>query len=246
MDVHKAMPVHSWSELFSEIGIIVLGVLIALGAEQAVEIIHWRHQAAEARKAMSAELTVNAGYAYSHRAIYKCNAEALAALREALLKSGPNWKGRPVRYEALRWAWDTSTWQTAQASGTLAHMDPGEVSNLASAYQFPRAFADQEARDQDDAAEIGLLANDLNLGDGMRGRMLAAVNRAERVKLLISVGAKQFLQQAPPWKPHLWRLKSRSWTPKPAARTAPVSRGRSSADALAKPAGLADIPDKAA
>jgi hypothetical protein len=196
VDVHKPKTPQTWGELVSEIGIIVLGVLIALGAEQAVEILHWRHQVSEARIAMRGELTVSAGYAYSHRAIYKCNAEALGQLREALLKSGPAWKGRLMRYEALRWGWDTSAWRTALASGTLAHMDPGEVNNFASAYQFPQGFAEQEAHDQDDAAELGLLAYDLNLGDGTRGRMLAAVSRAERENWLIAVGAKQFLEQS--------------------------------------------------
>ena len=40
MDIHKPKPWRSWPELVKEIGAIVIGVLIALGAEQAVERVH--------------------------------------------------------------------------------------------------------------------------------------------------------------------------------------------------------------
>jgi hypothetical protein len=196
MEVHKARSVHSWSELVSEIGIIVLGVLIALGAEQGVEALHWRHQAVEARAAMRGELMESANSAFLHRAAFKCDSEALAKLREDLLKSGPAWKGRPVRYQALAFPWNTSAWRTNQASGTLAHMGPDEARGFAEAYQRFGTFTALEGKGQDDAAAIDLLAYDQSLGDGQRGRMLAAVNRAERQNVALALAAKDFLEQA--------------------------------------------------
>ena len=50
MDIHKPKPFHGWRELLKEVGIIVLGVLIALGAEQAVSKIHERAQADDTRE----------------------------------------------------------------------------------------------------------------------------------------------------------------------------------------------------
>lgn len=44
MDVHKPKPWHNWREFLAEIATIVIGVLIALGAEQAVEWLHWRRE----------------------------------------------------------------------------------------------------------------------------------------------------------------------------------------------------------
>ena len=37
MDIHKPKPWRGWPEFLKEIGTIVIGVLIALGAEQGVE-----------------------------------------------------------------------------------------------------------------------------------------------------------------------------------------------------------------
>ena len=43
MDIHKPKPWHGWREFLKEYVIIVVGVLTALAAEQAVEWLHWRH-----------------------------------------------------------------------------------------------------------------------------------------------------------------------------------------------------------
>lgn len=42
MHLHLPKPLHGWRAFAGEVGIIVLGVLIALGAEQLVETIHKR------------------------------------------------------------------------------------------------------------------------------------------------------------------------------------------------------------
>lgn len=44
MHIHLPKPVHGWRAFVGEVGIIVIGILIALGAEQLVEWVHWRHK----------------------------------------------------------------------------------------------------------------------------------------------------------------------------------------------------------
>lgn len=56
MHFHLPKPLHGWREFVGEVGIIVLGVLIALGAEQIIDDIRW-HQKVERTKAeLNAEL----------------------------------------------------------------------------------------------------------------------------------------------------------------------------------------------
>ena len=45
MEIHKPNPIHNFREFLKEVGIIVLGVLIALGAEQTVEALPTRSPA---------------------------------------------------------------------------------------------------------------------------------------------------------------------------------------------------------
>ena len=59
LDIHKPKPVHSWREFSGEIGIIVVGVLIALAAEQTVQFLHHRTQVAEVSEALNQELSYN-------------------------------------------------------------------------------------------------------------------------------------------------------------------------------------------
>lgn len=58
-DIHKVKPIHGWREFFGEVGIIVIGVLIALTGEQAVERLHYRTEMSEAREALKVEIESN-------------------------------------------------------------------------------------------------------------------------------------------------------------------------------------------
>ena len=63
MEVHHPKgAVSNLRELGKEVGIIVIGVLIALGAEQAVEALHWAHQVDVQRQALKSELLINADW----------------------------------------------------------------------------------------------------------------------------------------------------------------------------------------
>ena len=62
MEVHHHHgPIRNWREFTKEVGIIVLGVLIALGGEQAVEAILHHNEVQEARHALNAELADDIG-----------------------------------------------------------------------------------------------------------------------------------------------------------------------------------------
>jgi hypothetical protein len=66
MHFHLPKPLHGWREFAGEVGIIVFGVLIALGAEQVVETLHWRHVLGDYRAALHEEVAHNVA-TYSYR-----------------------------------------------------------------------------------------------------------------------------------------------------------------------------------
>lgn len=61
MHIHMPKPLHGWREFAGEVGIIVVGVLIALGAEQLIVANHWRHQVADYRQALRSEIAYDIG-----------------------------------------------------------------------------------------------------------------------------------------------------------------------------------------
>ena len=56
MDVRLPKPLHGWREFAGEVGVIVLGVLIALGAQELVQELQWRSEVKQTREALDAEL----------------------------------------------------------------------------------------------------------------------------------------------------------------------------------------------
>src|SRR3954466_13111606 len=65
MHVHLPKPLHGWRAFVGEVGIIVIGVLIALGAEQVVETVHWNNQVADSRITLDEEMAhTNKAFAF--------------------------------------------------------------------------------------------------------------------------------------------------------------------------------------
>lgn len=65
MRFHSIKPIHGWRVFVGEVGIIVLGVLIALRAQQAIEAINWQREVAGFRVAVHDEIESNLdGYPY--------------------------------------------------------------------------------------------------------------------------------------------------------------------------------------
>lgn len=148
MHVHLPKPLHGWRVFVGEVGIIVIGVLIALGAEQLVEAGHRKQQAAEADDGIRNELGFNLGRLQSRTSIHACVARRINEI-QALLDGAadkpeiatPSWIGRP-QY----WAFASSQWQAESQAGRAALVDPHRLS----------AYAVMYARMQDLNEEMGL------------------------------------------------------------------------------------------
>ncbi len=82
----KLQPPHGWRAVLWELGIVTIGVLIALGAQQLVETIHWNREVAHTRKALDAELAHNLA-AFDYRVGQRpCVAARLAELKASLAR----------------------------------------------------------------------------------------------------------------------------------------------------------------
>jgi hypothetical protein len=84
MEIHKPKPVHSLREFLSEIVVIVCGVLIALGLEQAVEALHWGERVHEAKTAIHKELVLTTIFGEERIAWHACADAYLADLASAV------------------------------------------------------------------------------------------------------------------------------------------------------------------
>lgn len=159
MEIHKPKPWHGLREFLKEYLIIFVGVLTALGAEQAVEWLHWRSDVAEAREALREEVRTNASIGMLGVEESRCLSYRLED-DVAWAKGG----SRPnMARSAVRLMGPASTvWDTYQAGQTIARMPSKErlayahyytdVANEQTVIQTVRTVETQLARYADKTA----------------------------------------------------------------------------------------------
>jgi hypothetical protein len=159
-------PLHGWRAFAGEVGIIVLGVLIALGFGQIVEQWQWHRQVVTTRDALATELATTANQAAERLAMETCFRDRIGELAGRLRSSNGRWTGDPlplgpgaqltphwdersigrVYAIALR-GWPRDAWDTAKSSGVVDHMSRDEVASYSGIYteiEAIRGFQDQE------------------------------------------------------------------------------------------------------
>jgi hypothetical protein len=134
LDVHAPHEaVYTWQGFFIHIVTIVIGLLIAIGLEQTVEVFHHRHQVAEAREALQLELQQNRR-AYADR-ISEFHRQTAALLNNIdvlrYVEQHPDARQESLPgilvWHAVRGEFTESAWKTAQQSNVTALMPQDEV-----------------------------------------------------------------------------------------------------------------------
>jgi hypothetical protein len=133
MHFHLPKPLHGWREFAGEVGIIVLGVMIALGAEQILQSIHERSQVGQLRDALRAELADDRARWEDIHAGDNCSARRIEAL-EHWLAVAPAGASVNNAYEPFFWNMHTSAWDSAKMSPTGQLLGLDERLTYASLY----------------------------------------------------------------------------------------------------------------
>ncbi len=138
MHFHLPKPLHGWREFTGEVGIIVIGVLIALGAEQVVEKIHWRSEVGAARSALGYELADSVGEGFEREHIYDCVEQRLNFLAATLDQADRAGRLPPLASPGsppFR-TWLDATWKTTMAGQTASHFSRPELNVYGDIYVF--------------------------------------------------------------------------------------------------------------
>ena len=159
MHLHLPKPLHGWRAFVGEVGIIVIGVLIALGAEQFVESGHRRLEAVQADDSIRNELAFNLGRLQSRSTIHSCVDRRIGEIQSLLDRAAdnadivtPRWIGRPQT-----WAFASSQWQAESQAGRAALVDPRKLSAYAVMYARMEDLAGEMTLEQTDWAKLRTL-----------------------------------------------------------------------------------------
>ena len=136
MRFHVPKPLHGWRAFAGEVGIIVIGVLLALGAQQLVENAQWRRKVAVVRKSLMQELGNDRGRWETNMASAPCLLEEVGEVDRWARDGGTgdaSAASADLSHAGFFWM-HSANWQLATASDTMDHFPIDQQLAFATAY----------------------------------------------------------------------------------------------------------------
>ena len=197
MHFHLPKPLHGWRAFAGEVGIIVIGVLIALGAQQLVEAANWRREVADFRDSVRGEMSRDL-WTYPYRAAQK---RCINARLDELQRWLDSWRaGRPLTLTGpigipVSAVIRTSAWD-GRDPATLAHMARSERVEYGFLYS---EFANNEVHRLDERAawiELASFDGATLLDHQDQIRLQGLIFRARLRDSRIDANAGRFMKRA--------------------------------------------------
>lgn len=209
MHVRLPKPMHGWRIFMGEVGIIVIGVLVALGAQQIAETINWRFETSELREGLHREIKDDLTNAAFQVMISPCIRGRIRSLNAKLSQADAIWRadavdaGDDARWQALPVAlkvpdsagfYTSGHWQTALASGALAHMPDAERNGYSYAYRAIADLGSYAAEEDRIAGRLQPLAIEQHLSNEQRVAFQIELASFDRVNALLTIYSRKFIE----------------------------------------------------
>lgn len=149
-------PLHGWRAFVGEVGIIVLGVLIALAANEFVDDLQWKAKVNRAEAAMRLELSNDdTVQAYARMLIGPCLDARIARIHDgAGQASADDLRHWISEYTPPIRGWDSEAWKAVLGSDVGSHMGAERLVEWSSPYRLMPALSDYNLRERDATIEL--------------------------------------------------------------------------------------------
>jgi hypothetical protein len=169
MHFHLPKPLHGWRALLGEVGIIVVGVLIALGAEQVVDDWQWQKKVGVVRRSLMGELANDRARWEVDVATARCASEDIDRADRWVQGAGPAASMPTIRViRTQNWFWmHWANWNLATGSQTLDHFAINDQLAFAALYD---GIAHRQVDIEKASDLIGRVKTLIPLADDAQGR----------------------------------------------------------------------------
>jgi hypothetical protein len=136
MHFHLPKPLHGWRAFAGEVGIIVLGVLIALAAGQLADEWQWQQKVGIVRKSLMGELGNDRARWQANMSFVPCARREILLVDRWATKGDPNIPAPDTSAwsAGLFWWMHWANWNLATSSGTLDHFPIADQLEFAALY----------------------------------------------------------------------------------------------------------------
>ncbi|MEO7277705.1 MAG: hypothetical protein ABIW33_06760 [Sphingomicrobium sp.] len=206
MQFRVPRPLHGWREFLGEVGIIVIGVLIALGAQQVIETMHSRSQAAAAEQRIKNELAGNSADGVERLAVGPCLTQRIATIATGLAGGRTEWSAlvyKPLPqmptalgeiYHKPSRNWVMGAYHESIANGDLDSIAPERRGELALNYSQIAALGELNNSEQDLSETLAPLQFNPTLSQAERNQMIVALARLDLANGVIMLVVRQTFQ----------------------------------------------------
>ena len=197
MHLRVPKPLHGWRAFAGEVAIIVLGVLIALGAEQVVETIHWQQRLHDSDRALELELGESVGQAIVRVRENPCVEQRLDWLAVVVDQAAASKHLPPIGRvpPPIYFSWPSSAWQSMVSGDIANHEDREKLQALSGAYDYIADINQLQRREIDVWTNVyQLVGPGRDFSDTDAASARAAISEARSVNRMISLGAARTVQ----------------------------------------------------
>ncbi len=181
MEIHRPKAARTWRDFAKEVGVIVVGVCIALAGEQAVAWLHWRNEISETRNALNKEVAYNLGAIQKRREEAVCVDRRLAEIKGLMRRdpAGPSSAARAPLGQPQLFRPHTNVWQAALDGQATAHMPLDMRLRYAEAYDGFQWYGQKAADETDAWGELAEFDDGAALGAEDEASLRLARSRAQ-------------------------------------------------------------------
>lgn len=208
-------PLNGWRVFIGEVGVIVLGILIALAVDQVVADWEWRKQVDVTRSALANEIASSAADAIERIATEDCMRERIGNLAAKLNASAGHWAADPLKlgpsrlqaftkpsipvaYRAPVRYWTADAWDTAKATGTINQMSNEELTSYESVYASIAGLRMLQEQEVEISPKLSILSFDQRLDNRSRLEALSTLAQLDQINARMSRWSSQLLARIAP------------------------------------------------
>lgn len=187
-------PPNGWNAVGWELAIVVLGVLIALAAQEAVETRRWRDEVRLTEDALTIEIADSVLHASERQMVNRCLSDRLRQLIGKVSASDGAWQGDPLvlastttgvsttapgAYRTPNRPWNDDVWVATQNGGVFTHMPRERVAAFAKVYARMEGLRKMNEFEHQVFPELLYLSFDTQLDPAARQRALSTLGRLD-------------------------------------------------------------------
>lgn len=179
----KLNPPNGWRAVMWELGIVTLGVLVALAAQQWAEARSWRQRADSARAAIKQELGEHYRHAIEWRVVQPCIGAQLDRLEARVLASSTKLARAPLYNDATggftiripnRTYYD-DVWRATLGEGVSSHLGADERQEISKHYRESQIADQFNRRAKSLADRLQVATHPVELDPGVKLSLLESI-----------------------------------------------------------------------